>query len=282
ANLATALTSLLLGLESRSEQNVRAEYAALLPRATAELGRLFDLDSIGVETEPDGATGVLLSVSLHPERIANTYPSYARYLRKYISPASYNVSVTDLTGTRWWEASARQQRLTLRFRVHRGSLAPLTGPPRGMPDSLALRADFLTKMLFFQIGVRRLSGDLTLARTPNTAGYAVRFRNEPDWVLPPMVERFIRSPLRRPFEGDGLVQSLVVRDSVGFQTLAVREYNIAVRESPILRWLGGLGNTAVSDFRRGAERESDLYTGEVLHALRLDAMALIQTSAGAQ
>ena len=47
-----------------------------------------------------------------------------------------------------------------------------------------------------------------------------------------------------------------------------------MRETWILRWLGGMTSTAVSEFRRGAEAEADRFHRECLLALRDDLAAL--------
>jgi hypothetical protein len=54
----------------------------------------------------------------------------------------------------------------------------------------------------------------------------------------------------------------------------VRDYGIRVRESWIVRWMGGLGNSAVSEFRKGGVGV-DRYWGECLYALRDDVMGLL-------
>jgi hypothetical protein len=56
----------------------------------------------------------------------------------------------------------------------------------------------------------------------------------------------------------------------------VRDYQIIVRESAIVRWIGDLGSTALSDFRTGAERESDQFNGEFLDALGEDMRQLLR------
>ena len=46
--------------------------------------------------------------------------------------------------------------------------------------------------------------------------------------------------------------------------------------------MGGLGNSAVSDFRKGAESESDRYSRECLDALRDDLVTLFNQAAEEQ
>ena len=98
----------------------------------------------------------------------------------------------------------------------------------------------------------------------------MRFRHEPDWHFPLAVNTFIRTSLRHPFLGDGITLRVSVRDNVGAQSLLSREAALAVQESAIVRWLGGLGNSAMSDFAGRAEAEENRYVFEILSALRAD------------
>ena len=63
---------------------------------------------------------------------------------------------------------------------------------------------------------------------------------------------------------------IVVRDSDAGQTLIARRFDVAVQESAIVRWLGGLGGKAMDDFAGRAEVEENRFTAEVLSALRAD------------
>jgi hypothetical protein len=56
--------------------------------------------------------------------------------------------------------------------------------------------------------------------------------------------------------------------------MLARHYRARVRESWILRWLGGMTSSAVEVFRRGAEAEADRFHRECLLALRDDLSAL--------
>jgi len=47
------------------------------------------------------------------------------------------------------------------------------------------------------------------------------------------------------------------------------------RSGEIVRWLGGQAQTAMDEFRRGAEEEADRFSGEALEALRQDVRALL-------
>ena len=122
-------------------------------------------------------------------------------------------------------------------------------------------------------GRERLAADLTLTRTPGEKGFSARLLEEPDWRLPFLVETFLDSPLRYPFETPGSEVEWAVRETPDGNVL-IRRYRARVRETWILRWLGGKVDGAVGDFRRGAELEADLYHRACLLALRDDLVAL--------
>ena len=91
--------------------------------------------------------------------------------------------------------------------------------------------------------------------------------------MPFLVETFLDSPLHYPFETPGSEFELTALEAPG-GNLLVRRYRGRVRETWILRWLGGKVDGAVGDFRRGAEREADLYHRACLLALRDDLASL--------
>jgi hypothetical protein len=184
------------------------------------------------------------------------------------------VVVYDDEGHRWWQAQGDKERLSLTFRVHGGSLAPLDASPRRIPENVHVQVDATTKAWLFKVGLKQLVGDVVLTREAHEKAFVARFRREPDWQLPPFVEKMIRTPLHRPFEAGGAVLTFAVRDSAGAQTLATREFRLAVQESKIMRWFGGLGNSALKDFRKGAEEEFDRFNGEALGALRADLLTI--------
>ena len=104
------------------------------------------------------------------------------------------------------------------------------------------------------------------------------FAREPDWVLPFAVKPLLRSSLRRPFEGDGAFLAYGIRESGPATTLASREYRIAVKESWVVRWLGGNTGDAMASFREGAEAEAERFDAEALMALRADLVRLLGES----
>src|SRR6185295_2951917 len=136
-----------------------------------------------------------------------------------------------------------------------------------------------TKAGRFRMGVDGLEADLSLVREPREKGFVASFVRSPGWQLPFLVEPFLRGSLRFPFEGDGSFVAFSVRDQPGEPTRFVYEYRLPVRESWIIRWMGGLSAAAVDEFRRGAEAEADRYTGECLLALREDVRQLVQDRA---
>jgi hypothetical protein len=185
------------------------------------------------------------------------------------------LSVGDLSGADWWSLEASENLWTLRLRVRDGSLVPLEGPAdRRLPPLLRATTDYSTRMGRYKVGASRLVADVALTRTAAEKGFSARLLQEPDWELPFLVESLLRSPLRFPFEGPGSEAGWAARESPGVGTRLVRHYRARVRETWILRWLGGMTSTAVDEFRRGAEAEADRFHRECLLALRDDLAAL--------
>ena len=204
-------------------------------------------------------------------------------LSKYIGSAHYRFRLTDHGGATWLTADGADARLTLRYRSLHGRLVPLTGPARPMPDSLQLLTDFTMKVKIFTVGVHDMVSDFHLTRTPNERSVSVVTRHEPDWRLPLITEHLIRSSLRYPFQGTGVVFALGVRDTApgaGAQSLLNRRSHLAVQESGILRFLAGLATHAVSEFDAGAETEQDIFLRELFLALEADVRGVLRTAAG--
>jgi hypothetical protein len=279
ADLDRALTALLLAAEQMPAPEVRARGRAELPRTAAALQRLFALETLELIPAAGGGTRVSMVVATRPAGIDREFPRYARYLRKYAAPIRFRAVAYDETGVRWWEAEGRGERTTVRLRVSGGNIAPLEGPLRRLPPRLRMRADVSTKMGLFRVGLKDLAAEILLTREPRQRAFAVRFRGRPDWELPFLVEPLLRGSLRRPFEGEGALFAMAAREDGG-RMLLVRDYRLAVRESWIVRWLGSLAGTAMTEFWRGAEEEADRFSGQVLEALRMDVAALIEGRAG--
>lgn len=273
---AEAVTALFRSAEGVSVAEALARAAQAFPRAAAAFSRLFHLETLELLPENGGATAVRLAIRAKPDRIRETAPRYATFLEKVAEPMRASATASDTSDATWWRLELAELLWTLRFRVRDGSLVPLEGSSeRRLPDQLRVRIDFSTKAGLFTIGVRGLVADVTLTRTPHEKGYTARYRQAPDWRLPFLVKPFLKKSLRFPFEGPGSFSTYALRGASDGPTELVRDYGIRVRESWIVKWMGGLGDSAVGEFREGAESESDRYWGECLHALRDDVMSLL-------
>jgi hypothetical protein len=274
SDLAGALDTIFRFAERSTEASARAAIANVLPRAAAQFGLLFRLETLSLQPDAHGATSVRLAVRLTPAGIGGFAPRHAAFLDKYAKPMKVSLIVTDPAGVTWWTLEAADGLWTVRLRIRDGSLVPLDGLADGrLPGRLRARADFATRIGRFEVGARGLSADLTLTRTPGEKGFSARLLEEPDWRLPFLVETFLDSPLRYPFEPPGSEVEWAVRETPDGNVL-IRRYRGRVRETWILRWLGGKVDGAVEDFRRGAELEADLYHRACLLALRDDLVAL--------
>ena len=186
--------------------------------------------------------------------------------------------VADPAGATWWSLDVSENLWTLRLRLRDGSLVPLEGPAdRRVPPLLSATIDYSTRMGRFQVGASRLVGEVALTRTGVEKGFSARFLRAPDWQLPFLVEPLLNGPLRFPFEGPGSETGWAARETPEGGTRFVRHYRARVRETWILRWLGGMTSTAVDEFRSGAEAEADRFHRECLLALRDDLAALSPT-----
>jgi hypothetical protein len=273
-DVAVVIGALLASPEGRTEPQLRADYRAAAPRAVAALGALFSIDSLGTTTAANGVTAVSLSIGVHPESLSVRFPAFSRYLTKYSNPSRYRFTLTDRGGSVWLDAVGAKQRLDIRYRVLQGRLVPMLGPPRALPDSMQLRASFATKVKLFTVGMHDLVADLVITSNAHERAFTMVARKEPEWDLPFVTERFIRAPLRHPFEGEGFIFHMGVRDSANAQTLIQRRMHFAVQESAILRFLGGLGARALNEFDTRVELEQDLFLSELFAALRADMHAL--------
>ena len=94
-------------------------------------------------------------------------------------------------------------------------------------------------------------------------------------------DRALRSPLSRPFEGEGVLLSMSLESEPDGRFFLRRSFRMAVRESWITRRMGGVVSGALSEFREKAEQEADQFTGEVLEALRADVVALVDPAPAA-
>lgn len=269
----------------RAPDAIRADYLTTAPRLTRALGSLATLDSVRTVRLPDGSTRVSLAVRLHADRIATAYPDFARYLARYVTPARYTIELRDLASPGvhandvWFVAEAAQDLLIFRFRSRDGVLAPLDGPLRPRPDTLAMRVRASAKFGPFTVGVRDLRGRFVFVHDPNEVGWAMRFADPPAWDLPPIAGRLVRGSLDRPFAGDGAHVRLTVRRGASGTAAIHRATDLTVRESTLLRWLGNLGFTAVDDFAGRVEAEEARFLAAALRGLGEDVRTLRSNSA---
>ena len=221
-----------------------------------------------------------LAVRLTPEGLKPRAPRYAAFLGTYITPIRTRVSVADGEGVVWWTLEGERNLWTLRLRVRDGSLVPLEGDAqRRIPEKLRATSDYATRMGRFSIAATGLVAEVQLVRTPIEKGFTAHFRKKPDWDLPFLVEPFLGGPLSYPFEGAGSEAGWAARETPSGMRL-VRDYRARFAENWVLRWLGGMTNRALSEFRAGAEREADRYHGECLLAARDDLVELVRTTPG--
>lgn len=275
-DMATVVSRFMASGENVPPTSLRADYRTNFPRATASLGRLFSLDTLRSVPDADGATTVVLGIRLKPDSIKRALPDFAAYLDKYISPSRYHIRLTDARGSKWFDLRGRDNLLQMRFRTRGGHFMPMEGGVRSIPDTLQMKVDFTTKILLFHVGVANMEGEFVNLDSDRERGWAMRFRKEPEWKLPPAVRFFIRSPLRRPFTGNGATYRISLRDTPGAQTILNHRAGIVVQESAILRFLGKLGATAMGDFVGESEAQENRFNAEVFSALRADVKALLQ------
>ena len=268
------ITRALFLSAERPAAAVRADYQSVLPRTTAALGRLLTIDSIATTPQRDGSTLVTLQITVSGDRLKRGFPAVAKYISKYVEPASYRYRLTDRSGSDWFDADARNQVLTVRFRSHDGQLQPILGAARRMPDTLQIHVDALAKISWFTVGVTNMQGEFVHTTSARARGWAMRFTQDPEWHLPLIAERLLRSPLHRPFEGKGVLFTLGLRAGPDNQTLLTREFDFTVRESAIMRFLGNLGFTAMSDYAGTVEEEESRFIAESMAAFRADISAL--------
>jgi len=256
---------------------MRVDYRDAFPRTVGALGRLLTIDTIFATSQLDGSTMVSMQIRINARNIAAGFPAYAKYLQKYVEPARYRYRVSDRLGNDYFDANAVNRVLTVRFRTRNGALQPIAGQARVMPDTLVLTVDAMAKLGLFSVGVSNLVGEFVHIDTPRERAWQLRFTREPKWHLPLIAERLLSGAIRRPFEGSGVYFKLGLRTGPNGQTISERVVDVAVKESAIMRWLGNLGFTAMSDFAGNVEEEENRFLTELFRAMRADMDALART-----
>lgn len=273
-DMSVLISTLLRSAEGRSETELRDNYRTAFPHAAAAFGRGFTIDSIRILPGPVGTTSVALTASFRPELMRAAFPELAGYLDKYLGPAKYSLKLADRNGAPLFEAVGRERQLTIRYRVQNGALVTLFGPARPWADSLVLTADVSLKVRMFTVGFHRLVTDFVISNTGHDRAWTIVAQHEPQWDLPLITERLIRTPLRRPFEGDGALFQLSIRDSTGLQTIFGRRTRLDVQESPIMRFIGSLASHAIGELDTRVETQEDAFLRDGFLALQSDVRAL--------
>ena len=262
---------------ARPQADLRPALRVGLPRTAAALGRLLTLEEARSTPLADGSRLVDIRARFETARLKATMPAFAAYVDKWIHPSKMAFALTDPRGSaRWLEMRLARDVLTIRLRARGdGELLALDGPARPMPDTVQLRTDARIHYLVFDVGMDRLVGEMAAVRTAHERGWSIRWRRAPEWHLPLGVRHLMSGTLNRPFEEEGMLLRLALRDTEAGQTLLVRRFDVAVKESAIVRWFGGLGARAMDEFSGRAEIEENRFLAEMLLALRADLGATV-------
>ena len=274
-NVSILISTLLAAPQTRTEPELRQDYRAAVPRATAMLSRGFAIDTLRVTPGAAGTASVMVTLSFRPGLMKPSYPALADYLDKYLGPAKYHFAFADRAGTPLFDVVGRDRAMTIRYRLQGGKLTTLAGPPKPWPDTLQLTSDVKLKVKIFNVGFHGLRTDLVLDNEGHERGYTFISQHEPDWDLPFITERFIRSPLRRPFEDEGALFRMLVRDTTGAQSTLSRHVKLNVQESAIMRFIGGLASHAMGDLDAKVEADEDRFIRDLFLALQTDLKAQV-------
>jgi len=278
-DMSNLISLLLRAPEGRTEPALREDYRTAFPRAMAAFGKGFSVDSLHVAPAGQGATNVTITIGFHPDLMKPAYPELAKYLDKYLGPAKYHLALAERGGgPALMEVIGRDRSMTMRYRLQQGKLVSLTGAPRPWPDTLQLTADVSLKVKIFTVGFHDLVTDFVISNSGHDRAWAVVAQHEPSWDLPFITERLIRSPLRRPFEGQGSLLRIGVEDATGPgtapQSILTRHTRLAVQESAIMRFIGSLASHALGDLDERVEIEEHRFIHDGLEGLGSDVRAL--------
>jgi hypothetical protein len=273
AQVGAFVGALFASAEGRTNEAVRADFHALIPRTTSVLTQLFELQRIQSDRLPDGSTHATFDVLVNPAGVQGRYPNFAQYVRRYVMTGRTRWSLADGDGRSYLELSAINGRLGMRVRTKEGGIVALNGPLHPMPDTLTLQGEVAMKVRRFTVGFHSYRAQFVIGRTDHERYWSVVSRVEPQWTLPLITEHLIRTPLRRPFKGGGAQFRIGVRDSAGAQSILARRVHLEVQESLILRFLGRLGAIAAGDYHGKTEREQMAWLHEVFSALVADTRA---------
>jgi hypothetical protein len=254
---------------------LRAAGHSAFPRSAAVMSKLFLVDSLSLRPGPQGTTLVNLAVGFHTEILRRTAPHFADYLAKYVDNSKYRFLVTDRSGVPYFEARGANRKLVIQYRVRDDGIVSTLGPPRPMPDSLRLVSDLNLPVKVFDVGWHNLTTDFIIGRSERSRSWLFIARTEPQWDLPLVTARLIRSPLRRPFQGAGSTFEIAVIDSAGGQTILARRARLEVKESAIMRFLSSLVARVFDDLDAAVEQEEADFVRELMSAFQQDARTIM-------
>jgi hypothetical protein len=273
---AAAMTTMLLTAgHGRDGASLRAAGRAAFPRTAAAMSKLFRIDSLTLKPGPLGTTTVHMVVGIHTATLRQTAPHFADYVAKYVENSRYRFFVTDRSGVPYFEITGANRRITVQYRVRADGVVSSLGPPRALPDSLRLVSDLNMRVKLFDVGWKNLVTDFIISRGERSRTWLFVARTEPQWNLPLLTARMIRSPLRRPFQGAGSTVEIAVIDSAGGQTILARRARLEVKESAILRFLSSLVSRVFDDLDAAVEEEEAAFVREVMQAFQQDARAIL-------
>ena len=271
-DVAAMLVELLVSGHDHDATALRAGARTRFPRSSTVLAKVFSIDSLTTRPGGQGTTTIGMVLGIRPDGLRSTSPHFADYITRYVAKSHYRFTLADRNGAMYFDAIGADQRLTIRYRIKSGAIVSYLGPPRELPDSLRLTNDFSIHVKMFDVGWRSLVSDFIVHRTDHSRYWTMTAQSEPDWQLPMIAERLLRSPLRRPFQGGGATFEIGVIDSAGAQTNLTRRTHLEVKESAILRFLSGLVSRVVDDLAGAVEHEEAAYVRELMLAFQQDAL----------
>jgi hypothetical protein len=274
-DVGTMLEMLLTMGHDRDAATLRAGARTAFPRTSAVMSKLFRIDSLSLRPGPQGTTAVSLVLGIHTENLKATAPHFAEYLAKYVENSRYRFLVTDRAGVPYFEAVGANRKLTVQYRVRGDGMVSTLGPPRPMPDSLRLVSDLSMHVKLFDVGWHDLTTDFTISRGDRSRSWLFLARTAPQWDLPLVTARLIRTPLRRPFQGAGSSFEVAVIDSAGGQTILARRAHLDVKESAIMRFLSSLVARVFDDLDAAVEQEEADFVKELMGAFQQDSRAIL-------
>ena len=80
--------SMLADAATTPGPTLATESRTTFPHTAAALGKMFSIDTVITTPHDDGSATIHLAYGIHANTLQPSYPAYAAYLRKYVSPAA--------------------------------------------------------------------------------------------------------------------------------------------------------------------------------------------------